>query len=262
MRFQLAVEAREIARHHRADIGVQHGCGRALVLAPFRRDVDRARDKDARCDRSHHLAHPLLVAGVAERPEEADRDGVAAGGDELADRALRLDLVERHDDLAEAVDALGNAMNEALRHDRIGLLALREVDDLGDVARGDAARAAHDVDRVLVALGRDQADLRALALDQRVGADGRAMRQDRDPLAEGVERQLEPLGRNLHGGKHAAGEVARCRGGLGGGDVAGAVEDDAVGEGAADVDTDEIRTHCSLLLLVLRRRSIAALVPR
>ena len=195
-----------------------------------------------------HVADPPLVAGVAERPEETDRDRVAPGVDKRADRLLGFHLVQRDDDFAEAVDALGHAADQALRHDRVRLLALGEMNDFGDVARGHAARATHDVDCVFVPLGRDQPDLRALPLDQRVGADGRAVGENRDALAERVERQVEALGCDPHRRKHPVGEVPRGRGGLGGGDVAGAVENDAVGEGAADVDTHEVRTHSFLLV--------------
>ena len=185
VRFQLAVEAREIARHHRADVGVQHGRGGALVLAPLRRDVDRARDEDAR-------RRPL-----APSPSPAARDpgsGTTTGSRSRSPRSLPRRACGSRASASTSFSATTtspkqstrsrDAVDEALRHDRIGLVALGEVQDLGDVARGHAARAAHDVDGVLVALGGDQADFRALALDQGVGADGRAVGEDRNALAE------------------------------------------------------------------------------
>src|SRR5581483_3551956 len=100
-----------------------------------------------------------------------------------------------------------------------------------------------DMDRVLVAFRRDEADLRALALDQRVRADGRAVRQHLDLPAELLEREAEALRGDLHRLEHPFGEVGRRGGRLRGGDAAVAVEHDAVGEGAADVDADEETGH-------------------
>ena len=60
---------------------------------------------------------------------------------------------------------------------------------LADVARGHAARAAHDVDRVLVAAGGDQPDPGALPLDERIGADRGPVREHRDVAAELARRR-------------------------------------------------------------------------
>src|SRR6266550_3395549 len=112
-----------------------------------------------------HLLYAQFVSGILERPEEANADRLDILQDEPPDRVLGLGFIERHHDLAEAVDALRNALDETLRHDGRGLPALGKVHDLADVARGHSARAAHDVDGILVAAGRDQAYARAFPLD-------------------------------------------------------------------------------------------------
>ncbi len=135
-----------------------------------------------------------LVLGMEERPQEADGDGLDAFGDEAVDRGLRLVLVQRHDHGAEAIDPLRHALDEALGHDRLGLLAFGEMHDQAHVAALQPARAAHDVDDVVVALGGDEPDLCAALLHDRVGADGGAVRQERD-LADRAHPVAMPMRR-------------------------------------------------------------------
>src|SRR6185503_13073232 len=182
----------------------------------------------------------------AERPQEADRDRLYALAEQLADRGLGFLLVELDHDFAEAVDALGDAADQALRHDRRGLGGLRKMHHLADVAPAVAARAAHDVDRVLVAARGDEADPGAALLDDGVGAHGRAVRQEGDIAAELAELEAERLGARAERVHHAAREVRRRRGHLGGEELAGAVHDRAVGERAADVDADQV-AHFAIL---------------
>src|ERR1700676_1780289 len=86
----------------------------------------------------HHIAPPAPLLGIEERPEEADRDRLDALVEEAPDRRLGLGLVEWNDDLAEAVDALRDALDEALGHDRFGLPALGEMHDLAHIASADS----------------------------------------------------------------------------------------------------------------------------
>src|SRR5258706_11403818 len=130
-----------------------------------------------------------------ERPEKANPDRLDALLDQAPDRGFDLSFVERHHDLAEAVDALRHALDEALRHDRHRLPAFGKVHDLADVTGTDSARAAHDVNGVLVPAGRDQADARPFSLDERIRADGRSVREHRDVAAEAFEGEAQATGR-------------------------------------------------------------------
>ena len=244
--FQAEIQLLEIARHHRAEVGVE-GSGRdALVLAPLRRDVDRAGDENVFRDVLDQGPYSLLVRGIPERPEKADGDRLHPLGEQAADRRLGLCFVQRNDDFAEAIHPLGDAADQALRDDRRGLRGFGEMHHLADVAAAVAARAAHDVDRVLVPLGGDETDLRAALLDDGVGADRGAVRQERDVAAEPVQRNAERLRAGAEGVEHAAREVGRRRGNLGGQQLARAVDDGAVGERSADVDADEV-AHYAIL---------------
>jgi hypothetical protein len=93
-----------------------------------------------------------------------------------------------------------------------------------------------------VALGRQEADLGAFALEQRVGGDGRAV-DDRVRLGE----EPAQIGGKLRGQEREPvdqpdGRVGRRRGALGDREGALRVDRDQVGERAADVDTDPVRS--------------------
>ena len=103
--------------------------------------------------------------------------------------------------------------------------------------------------------GGDQRDARALALQDRVGRDRRAVHDLRDvvdPERAAGERRLEPLG-------DTAAVVLGRREHLGALDRAVGCQEHEVGEGAADVDADA-RRHFAVYRL--KPTSSAALSPR
>src|SRR5687767_11725881 len=122
---------------------------------------------------------------------------------------------------------------------------------LADVAPVVAARAAQDVDRILVAAGGDQAHLRALLLEDGVSADRGAVRQEGDVAAEVVELQPQRLRAGIERIHHAAREIRRRRGHFRGEQLAGPVDDGAICERAADVDPYEV-THDAILASTMR----------
>ena len=128
-----------------------------------------------------HMFHTLTVAEL----------GLGRLASQRADRCLGLRLVEFYDDFSKTIHALGNASDQPFRHDRARLRGLGEVHHLADVAPAVAARAAHDVDGVLVAARGDEPDPRAFLLDDRVGADRGAVREEGDVAAEMVEADAE-----------------------------------------------------------------------
>ena len=97
------------------------------------------------------------------------------------------------------------------------------------------AIAALDEGHVAEAAGREIADLRTLALEDGVGGD------------RGAQAQVPDLGAVVDAGQpleDAVGRIARRRQVLPHRDRPGvAIEGDEVGEGAADVDADQITCH-------------------
>jgi hypothetical protein len=159
------------------------------------------------CEVADHFFQSQLVPWFLERPKKANADGLDVLPDQAPNRILSLGFVERHDDFPEAVNALGHAGDESLGHDGRGLLTLRKVHDLADVAGGHPARAPHDMDRVLVTACSNQADACPFSLDEGIRADSRAMRKHGDITAEAFKGEAQALRRQAHGGEHPLGEV-------------------------------------------------------
>ena len=99
-----------------------------------------------------------------------------------------------------------------------------------------------------VPLGGEQAELRALALQQRIGRDGGAVN---DALGRAEERgpvDAERFGDQLQSGEHADGLILWGRGRFRGRDPSAVVDGDEVGERASDVDADSVAIHCGQVL--------------
>jgi hypothetical protein len=94
---------------------------------------------------------------------------------------------------------------------------------------------AGELDDVCEAVGGEQRGARGGALEQRVGGDGHAVGEARD-----VTRVRDAVREHLaHGVEHGEGLIGGRGGDLGGVDAAARVEQDGVGEGAADVHAQE-----------------------
>ncbi len=241
--LELAIDRVQVAGGDGSDVGVERGGGGSFVLPPLGGELVGTRHEETRGFLFHDGPNARLVIGVQERPQRADRDGLAAGVAELPGGAARLLFVEVDHDLPETVDPLRNASDQALRYQRVGLLALRDVDHQADVAAGEAARSPHDVDHVVVAFGRDQADAGAPLLDDRVGSRRRAVGEQPQRFAKGVRSEAEFVRRRVHRRQHAGREVAGRGGHLARDEPPRLVHDHAVGEGAADIDAAEIFGH-------------------
>ncbi len=171
-----------------------------------------------------HLARLLLVARVEIGVQEAHRDRLDAFVLERAAGVLDAGAAQRLVHVAGGEHALVDLAREAARHQRT-MAVEQEVVRLGAVA------AADDV-HVAGAAGDDQPGLRALALDQRVDGDGRAVDQlvDRGrfdaALAQAVDDALHQLG-----GRGETLGLHECAG-LG-------IKAEQVGEGPPDIDGDD-----------------------
>ncbi len=170
--------------------------------------------------------HALLVVGIAVGVHQAHRDRLDIVGHQLLHRAQHRHLVERLDDATVGSDALGDLEPARTAHQRLGE-GQEQVIDV--VALLDA-----DLEHVAETLGRDEADRRALALDDGVGDQRRAVNDlveiaDGDAggghhIGETAQRTLGRIGRRGQALVETNGRVAL-------------VEQDEVGEGASDIDT-------------------------
>ena len=166
---RLDVQALHIAADLRADIGVHHRGRHPLELAILAQDVVRQRQIGVGHGGADHLAGDALVRGIDVGVQEADRDRLDALGVERAAGLRNAVAIERVVHLARAQQPLVDLAREMPRHQR-PVAVEQQVIGLRPVA------AADDVD-VARAAGDDQPGLGALALDQRIDGDGRAVDQ-------------------------------------------------------------------------------------
>ena len=207
-----AAERLQVPRDHRPEIGVDRGRRGPLVLAQLGRELVRGDDARARQAPPQLLRDGPLVRGVAEREKQADRDRLDAVEVRQRVELERLEHAVGADPLADAVTALE-------RDERLGVRRAEPVEL--------RAVLPPQVEQVLEAGGRDERRPRALALEQGVRRDRRAVREAldlgrTDGRRRGEHRLLLPRRR-----RHL------CRPQLAVGEQHG------VGEGPADVDTQD-----------------------
>ena len=219
-----------LAHHAQAagDDGLEVGVGERgrgpLILLPLGQDLVGDRERQARQLLGQDRLDRLLMGGVEVGEQQADGDGLdlRLGTDRSGDRT-DLGRVERGDDLAIGVDALGQLEAVAALDQRLRL-------DPAHVVVGLAVAALDERD-VLEAPGGDVGDDRTLALEHGVGRDRGAEPDVRDGGGGRVRR--EPAQDARH-------RVGRDREHLPDLDAALAVMGDEVGEGAADIDAEQM----------------------
>jgi len=222
---ELAGELRKVAPDEGLEIRVGAGGGEALVFAHLRRDLAGQRHCDLRQPARNRIAEAALVIGIGEAVQQPDRHGLDLLGSERIDRPGNAGFVEREEHLALRIDALAHRQAQPARNER-----RRQVDV--DVVLLEAVFVA-DLDHVAESFGGEKRGSGALALDERIGGERRAM----DDHADLAGRDAG-LGRDrTQGGEHAL--FRRVRRGQ---DLPGkpplADFQRHVGERAADVDAD------------------------
>ena len=168
-------EGAEIAREHRAEVGVDRRRRGALVLAELRRDLVRGDDVRVRVAAAQLGGDGALRLAVAEREEQRDGDRV---GVDLRERGE----VER-DELACGAGSAAHAEAALERDERRRMLRARPVEV--------RPRLAAEVQDVLEALVRDEGGPRAAPLEQRVRRDRRPVREAVDVLGAGCARSRD-----------------------------------------------------------------------
>ena len=166
--LQLLLQPAEIARHDRLDVAVDRGRRAALELANLAQDVGADRDEGIGPELARDLAGAPFVRRIDVGMQEADDQRLGAAGDQKTDGASHGFLVERRQDVAAGVEALGHFDTQ---------LARDEGFEAADHAVAEGPRAAPQFQHVAETDRGDQAADDALALEDRVGADSGAMHQ-------------------------------------------------------------------------------------
>ena len=173
----------------------------------------------------------LLVDGVGPGVEQAHRQRLDALREQPVERALDVGLVERLLHRAASVDPLAHLHPQAA------------LDQGGRLLPGEVVQTRHaqapDLEDVAEAPRGDQPGPGAAQLEQRVGGDGGAV-QHLDHVATAEPGLVEHLAQPVDDGARVVVDAGRhlldVQASVG-------VEEDDVGEGAADVDRDAEAAH-------------------
>ena len=220
---QAVPQGPEVPLHHRAHVGVDDGRGGALVLLALGKHLVGQRDRNPGQLAGQEVADRLLVPRVGVGVQQADRHRFDLLAEQPFPDGAQFVLDERPQHLAVGGDALAQLEAQAAL-DQLRRLVPEEVVDL----RGADAAQLEDVAE---AAGGHQGGARAAALEHGVGRHGGSVRH----LADLGGCRAGPFEQVPGGLEHGALEVGRRRGDLVGPDRAAAVDEDDVGEGAADV---------------------------
>ena len=212
------VEVRGGERHDRR---IEHRGARALVLAELR--VDLARDREVAEVRREQLPERLLVRGIGVGVQQADRDALDPVRLQLGDERPHLVGRERRQDIALRVHPLGHLEAQVPRHERIRLGGQVEAVEMRAVL-------PRDLEHVAEPARGDEAHGRDAPLDDGIGDQRRAVREERPRAGLGLEHG-EPV-QHARGGRRRSGRhLARAHG-------PGGIPGHEVREGAAHVDAD------------------------
>ena len=218
-------QVRQVARHQGPDVGVGARRREAFELADLRAHLGRQGDGDVRQAFGQERADAAFVGGVGIGVEQPHGDaGDALPFQDRRQRPHRV-FVQRQQDLAGGVHPLRHGQAQPARHQRP-----RAVDV--DVVLLEAVLVGH-LQRVAVALRRDERRHGAAALDERVGGEGGAVEDERHVARRTAADAHDPLEAVQHG----VGGVRVGRGHLRREAFVARVEHD-VGERAADVHGD------------------------
>ena len=222
------LEGGHVAGHHRLQVGVQHRGQEALILAELGLHLRGDGDRQVGQGVAQRLLDAPLVVRIDEGEQEADGTGLGPAGDDRAGQPV--DLCIRHLQPYRAVRQHPfRHLEPVLARHQGGRIVLLEVEHVG-------TDLPADLQEVAEALGGDQQDLAAAALDQGVRGDRAAVRETRDlPEVDALT-----LGHGLEALQDRAGGIVRCRRGLVHREgTACIVEGVEIGEGAADIDPDD-----------------------
>ena len=242
---QTLFEAPEIALEDRSDIGIDHRRADPLEFLDLRKHLRREADICRRHVPGERLRRDTLVLRRAIGVQEAHGNRLDLRVGEGADGRVQRATVNRRPDATVGPDSLAHRQAQMAGYERLGSRLAQCI----PVVLEPFPYLQH----VTVPLGGEQADLRSLALEQRIGRD----RGSVDDAIGGCEQRgtldTQRVGKQLQPGEHAHRLVFGCGGGLRGGDSTAVVDGNEVGERSAHVHTDSVSawgfTHvrrCSL----------------
>ena len=232
-RLEACVQLLDVGAHDGQERGVERGCRGARVLPALRGDLARQGDRHAGKHRFEDASRLPLVLRVREREEKADRDRLDSSAGEGMRCSLDVARLERLEHLTLRADPAARLAAQLARHQRVGFRAPQVVES--------RALLRPDLDDVAEAGGREQADARGTALDERVRGDRRAVHEVADRRGVNTER--------VDRGDETGCQVVRLGPDLRDRQPPPPIHADGVRERAADVDADAHAAHRRRTLL-------------
>ncbi|OPZ04391.1 MAG: hypothetical protein BWZ08_02707 [candidate division BRC1 bacterium ADurb.BinA292] len=236
--LESVLQRRQVAPHHRQDVGIDRRCRRPFVFLALAQDVHRKRNVHARQMPAQIVADAQFMFGEGVGMEQADGHRRHLMPAELIDQQAEGVLVEGLEDFARGGDALGHLEAQEAFDQRRRFFE-EQVEKLRDAQ-------APDLEDVAKAFGRDQRRAGAAPLQNRIGGDRRAMGDFADALAARVGHGFQ---QRRDAVQHALFVIGRRGGDLARPDGAVAIHQDDVGKGSADVGADPqftVAIHSSL----------------
>ena len=218
----------DITRGGRTDVGIESGCGKALIFAELRQNLRAQRYVYFRIFFLNDFLNTLFVCRIEEGEQEAYGNGLDLFRLHFAHRLPNFFFVQRNQLCAVRCDnTFGDAISVMSAAHRIFLP--RNVLDNGKVGR---TLVTGDVNDVAVAFGCNHAGAAALVLENHVCRNGRAV----ENLVNFSVRNAQFITNRIDALHHADGRVVRgCRG-LIDFDFAAVIYIDKVGKCTADID--------------------------
>ena len=236
---QVLREAAEIARHDRLHVAVERRRAAAFEFAHLAQYVAAQGHEPVGPDLPRNFAAALLMRRVGVGMDEMDHQCLGAALAQAMHFPPHRRLVERRQDPAGGIDALGHLGPQIARDQRL---------EAPGHAVGIGASAAAQLEHVAKAGRGNQPAARSLAFEHGIGGDRGAVNQRGYRGEIGFERGQpgDEADRLVLGGRRHLGDAEHA---------ALRIERQQIGERAADIDTD-LPCH-PLFLAVLPRFSIA-----
>ena len=237
------LEMGQIVPHQRPDIGVDDRGRDPLIFLDLRQHIARPGNADAGQFAREALRGGKFMRRVEIGMQKAHRHRRGAGRADRGDGVVKRPVVEWRDDIAIGLEPFLHAKPPLARHQRFGRRRAQIVAVVLETF-------AH-FDHVAMALGSEQRDVGALALQQGIGRDRRAVNDSVCHREHVRARQLQPPRQLIQPGHDADRLIQRGRGRFREHGLATLVDGNEIRVGAADVDPDREhhRESCAVVAL-------------
>ena len=231
---QKVLEFLHVLRDAGQDVGAEQRGARALPFADRGKHVGTQHYRHARKFALEDCLDLAFVRRIDYRPEQRNRHRLHVLALERPGRLDHGAVVERNQGVALVVDTLAHRQSQVTR-DKVGRRSHVQVVAFGLIA-------VAEIDDVAKPLGAEQRGLGAVALDDRVGRDGRAVDEEVDAAKKTAKLESFGIGQVPQTFANPLGRLLRSGGFLPQNRPSLVVDHGKIRERSPDVDSDDV-TH-------------------